>query len=226
MTPIQVCASELIDGMDSVGTSHHILTDPSGDVLISSLSPALGGPATQSGVWNITSLLNPLPSGTNVIGGVTGTFWQSTQPVSAASLPLPTGAATAANQPGFGTAGTPSVNVVTIQGITGGTPQSVATNPVAVTLIDRSILTLTAATQVAPINNGRKSIELQNNNTGGGAAIWISFITTTPTPGGTGCFQIPAGGASWQPPTGVIYTSACYAISGYGMSSLYAIEGS
>jgi hypothetical protein len=30
---------------------------------------------------------------------VTGTFWQATQPVSAASLPLPVGAATAANQP-------------------------------------------------------------------------------------------------------------------------------
>jgi hypothetical protein len=30
---------------------------------------------------------------------VTGTFWQPTQPVSAASLPLPAGAATAANQP-------------------------------------------------------------------------------------------------------------------------------
>jgi hypothetical protein len=29
---------------------------------------------------------------------VTGTFWQATQPISAASLPLPTGAATAANQ--------------------------------------------------------------------------------------------------------------------------------
>jgi hypothetical protein len=29
---------------------------------------------------------------------VTGTFWQATQPVSAASLPLPTGAATAASQ--------------------------------------------------------------------------------------------------------------------------------
>src|SRR6185437_8745948 len=29
---------------------------------------------------------------------VKGTFWQTTQPVSAASLPLPTGAATAANQ--------------------------------------------------------------------------------------------------------------------------------
>ena len=53
---------------------------------------------------------------------VTGTFWQATQPVSASSLPLPTGAATAAKQPDFGTAGTPSPDVLTVQGISGGEP--------------------------------------------------------------------------------------------------------
>jgi hypothetical protein len=36
--------------------------------------------------------------GSAVTQPVSGTFWQTTQPVSAASLPLPTGAATAANQ--------------------------------------------------------------------------------------------------------------------------------
>lgn len=46
---------------------------------------------------------NQLPDGHNVTVdnasiAVTGTFWQATQPVSAASLPLPSGAATAANQ--------------------------------------------------------------------------------------------------------------------------------
>src|SRR6202041_3532145 len=41
---------------------------------------------------------------------VTGTFWQATQPVSAASLPLPTGAATAANQ---ATANTSLASIVT-----------------------------------------------------------------------------------------------------------------
>lgn len=52
--------------------------------------------ATQSGTWNVgtvtavTSITNPV--------AVTGTFWQATQPVSAASLPLPTGAATVASQ--------------------------------------------------------------------------------------------------------------------------------
>jgi hypothetical protein len=47
-----------------------------------------------------------------------------TQPVSAASLPLPTGAATAAKQPAIGTAGTPSTDVITVQGIGSMTPIS------------------------------------------------------------------------------------------------------
>ena len=44
-----------------------------------------------------------------------------TQPVSAASLPLPTGAATSAKQPALGTAGTPSTDVITVQGNASGT---------------------------------------------------------------------------------------------------------
>jgi hypothetical protein len=41
-----------------------------------------------------------------------------TQPVSAASLPLPSGASTSAKQPALGTAGTPSADVITVQGVT------------------------------------------------------------------------------------------------------------
>lgn len=59
---------------------------------------------------------------------VSGTFWQATQPVSAASLPLPSGAATAAKQPALGTAGTASSDVITVQGIASGTPQPVSGN--------------------------------------------------------------------------------------------------
>lgn len=40
----------------------------------------------------------------------------TTQPVSASSLPLPTGAATVAKQPALGTAGTPASDVLTVQG--------------------------------------------------------------------------------------------------------------
>lgn len=54
-------------------------------------------PVTQSGAWSVS---------------VTGTA-----AISAASLPLPTGAATSAKQPALGTAGTASTDVITVQGI-------------------------------------------------------------------------------------------------------------
>lgn len=56
--------------------------------------------------------------GSAVTQPVSGTFWQATQPVSAASLPLPSGASTEAKQPALGTAGTPSADVITVQGVT------------------------------------------------------------------------------------------------------------
>lgn len=51
-----------------------------------------------------------------VTGTVTVDGSGVTQPVSAASLPLPSGAATAAKQPALGVAGTPSADVLTVQG--------------------------------------------------------------------------------------------------------------
>lgn len=47
----------------------------------------------------VVSSAKPLPVDiTDTSVAVTGTFWQATQPISAATLPLPSGAATAANQ--------------------------------------------------------------------------------------------------------------------------------
>lgn len=50
----------------------------------------------------------------------------TTQPMSAASLPLPSGASTSAKQPALGTAGTPSTDVISVQGVASGTPQPVS----------------------------------------------------------------------------------------------------
>lgn len=79
---------------------------------------------------------NPIPI-SDAGGSITvdGTFWQATQPVSAASLPLPTGAATAAKQPALGIAGTASTDVITVQGIAGGVaqPVTIATLPALAT---------------------------------------------------------------------------------------------
>lgn len=74
-------------------------------------------------------------SGAPVRVDPTGT---TTQPISAASLPLPTGASTAAKQPALGTAGSASADVITVQGITSMTPLKVdgsgVTQPVSGTV--------------------------------------------------------------------------------------------
>lgn len=61
-----------------------------------------------------------------------------TQPISAVSLPLPTGAATVAKQPALGTAGSASTDVLSIQGIASMTPLKVdgsgVTQPVSGTI--------------------------------------------------------------------------------------------
>lgn len=87
---------------------------------------------TQSGTWTVQPGNTANTTAWKIDGSAV------TQPISAASLPLPSGAATSANQPALGSAGTPSSDVITVQGIVSGTPQPVAgtfwqaTQPVSV----------------------------------------------------------------------------------------------
>lgn len=75
---------------------------------------------------------------------------QATLPVSAASLPLPTGAATAAKQPALGTAGAASTDVITVQGIASMTALKVdgsaVTQPTSVSNLPTTVDTNTGAT--------------------------------------------------------------------------------
>lgn len=91
----------------------------------------------------------------------------TTQPVSAASLPLPTGAATAAKQPALGTAGSASTDVITVQGIASMTAlkvdASATTQPVSGTVTANqggapwsANVTQLAGTAV-DVNSGNKS---------------------------------------------------------------------
>lgn len=105
----------LLAGTASVGA----VTQAGGPWSVSWTGQTVG--ATQNGTWSV---------GVTGSVAVTGAFFQATQPVSAASLPLPVGAATAAKQPALGVAGTAATDVLSIQGIAGGTPLSVTvTNP-------------------------------------------------------------------------------------------------
>lgn len=75
----------------NVGSIAGIATDAS----VQAVKTALGSPLQAGGAVSITNL--------PATQAVSGTFWQATQPVSAVALPLPAGAATAANQIGAAT---------------------------------------------------------------------------------------------------------------------------
>lgn len=108
MTPLKV---------DGSGVTQPI----SGTVSISGTSPVSGTvTAVQSTGSNLHVVVDTAPT-----TAVTGTFFQATQPVSATSLPLPTGASTAAKQPALGTAGSASTDVITVQGVASMTPLKV-----------------------------------------------------------------------------------------------------
>lgn len=102
------------------------------------------------------SSANPLPvSLANTAANATAVKVDNsgvTQPISAASLPLPSGAATSAKQPALGTAGTASSDVITIQGIASMTAVKVdgsaVTQPVSGTFFQATQPVSIAATVV------------------------------------------------------------------------------
>ena len=87
-------------------------------------SVTLNDPTTTT---NQAAVLAPGGSGAFALA-VQGVPGGTPQPFSAAALPLPTGAATSALQPSLGTAGTPSSNVITVQGIANGKVLPTATS--------------------------------------------------------------------------------------------------
>ena len=102
-----------------------------------SIFPALLGRTTMAGSLSVTMALDQgnVPVSIEAVAGtlpvsgtVTANAGSGTQAVSLASIPLSTLAATSAKQPALGTAGTPSADVVSVQGIAGGTGLPVSGN--------------------------------------------------------------------------------------------------
>jgi hypothetical protein len=100
---------------------------------------------------------------------VTGTFWQATQPVSTASLPLPAGAATAGNQP------TAAAQGSTTSGQTGSLMQG------AVTAAAPSYTTA----QTSPLSLDTAG-NLRVNVVAGGGGAWGNVAQGSTTSGQTG----------------------------------------
>jgi hypothetical protein len=115
--------------------------------------------------------------------------------VDATSLPLPSGAATAAKQPALGTAGSASTDVITVQGIASGTAQPVSDGGGSLT-VDDGAGSLTVDGTVAATQSGTWTVQPGNtaNTTAwkvDGSAVTqpvsgtvaVSSVSTSITPG-------------------------------------------
>lgn len=162
-------AVNIQDGGNSITVDATSLPLPTG-ASTAAKQPALGTAGTASAdvltVQGITSMTPLVVDGSAV-----------TQPMSAVSLPLPTGAATAAKQPALGTAGTASADVITIQGIASMT--ELAISAAALPLPSGAA---TAALQTQPgVDIGDVTI----NNAAGASAVNIQDGGNTITVDGT-----------------------------------------
>lgn len=145
-----------------------ISTDDLGTSKVQNVKVAFGPTDTMTQV----STLNPLPVTAPASQAVTGTFWQATQPVSAVSLPLPTGAALdstlstmSAKLPALGQNTTANSQPVvpssdfTITKVTGAATQTATVN---------NILTAASGSAATDVSNFRSfAIQVISTGTGG-----------------------------------------------------------
>ncbi len=120
-----------------------------------------------------------------------------TQPVSAASLPLPSGASTAAKQPALGTAGSASSDVISVQGIASMTP---------------------VQTDVTKL--GGTAIATNSGNKDGGT---LRVVLATDQPQNTNALKVDAS-ATTQPVSGTVTANPAPTTSG-GLSMSRTVAG-
>lgn len=130
-------------GLDKV-----LITDTAGTALGTVGNPLItsagGGPAATVNQGTQGSIASPW-------------FVRPTADGATTSLPLPTGAATSAKQPALGTAGSASADVLSVQGVVGGT-----TLPVTVSNAFALDATLTGGSQTTRLTDGSNAVSVLN----------------------------------------------------------------
>lgn len=136
---------------------------------------------------NASGNMQSLPITTN---GIKTDGSAVTQPISASSLPLPTGASTSAKQPALGTAGSASSDVITVQGIASMTALKV----------DGSAVTQPISAASFPLPSGASTATNQATQTTALQAIQAAVAPTTsivtgnsPAAGAEATITIPSG---------------------------------
>lgn len=161
------------------------ITDNAGSITVDN-GGTFAVQAAQSGTWNIT----------NVSGTVS----------------LPTGAATAAKQPALGTAGTPSADVITIQGASTGTAVNVSNVPVTSGGLTTYHLASAGTTNATNLKASAGQVYgwfIYNSNA---AYRKVAFHNTagTPTAGASVFFSLvipPGSGANVFTDTGIAFST-------------------
>ena len=222
------------DGNDGSGTDRTIKTDGNGAVIV---DPSKEGVVSADGtttalhsmmLGNNSGNLRTIKCDANGVVSVDGSA--STQPVSgvgtfavsAASLPLPSGAATAAKQPALGTAGTASADVLSVQGIASMTPLvvdgSASTQPISASSLPlptgaaTSALQTTGNTSLATIAGDTTSIDGKITACNTGAVV----VSSSALPAG-------ASTAAKQPALGTAGTASADVLSVQGIASMTAL---
>lgn len=166
----------------------------------------------------------------NAAQAVTGTFYQATQPVSAASLPLPSGAATAAKQPALGTAGTASADVLSVQGVASMTAlkvdASATTQPISVASLPLPSGASTAANQ-ATTNTAlaaiQAAVEILDNAVAGNE-FQVDVLTMPSITVGASALPTGAATAAKQPALGTAGTASTDVLTVQGIASMTALK--
>ena len=153
-----------------------------------------------------------------------------TQPISASSLPLPTGAATAAKQPALGTAGSASSDVLTVQGIASMTALkidgSAVTQPISASTLPLPTGAATAAKQPALGTAGSASSDvLTVQGIASMTALRVDGSAVT-QPIAASSLPLPTGAATSakQPAIGTAGSASADVISVQGIASMTPLK--
>ena len=189
------------------GDESFVLYDPTGTITATASAARTGSP-----------LVAPAPASSSAAGGATAAKQDAgnaslamiatqqtdgTQKTQVTSSALPTGAATAAKQPAIGTAGTPSADVLSVQGVAGGTPQPVSPQARSATPAASFVDASASSVTLLAANASRKSASFFNNSnadlylleTGGTADTTTGFTTVLRAAGGWHELPIGADGS-------------------------------
>lgn len=187
------------------GDESFVLYDPTGTITATASAARTGSP-----------LVAPAPASSGAAGGATAAKQDTgnaslamiatqqtdgTQKTQVTSCALPTGAATAAKQPALGTAGTPSVDVLSVQGVVGGTPQP----------ISASSLPLPSGAATSALQGGGLPAALVGGRLDVNTGAWLG--STSPTVGQKAMSaSLPVVVASDQSTLPVVQPSATYSV--------------